>query len=96
MDIYGGIENDVNTEMAEGVENADVFICFCTQDYQKSRNCKKELEYADKWKKHIIPVICDPNYTQPPTGKDVSDAAKWPCEWLGFIISGLLYDRLAI
>ena len=47
MDIYGGIENDVNTEMAEGVENADVFICFCTKDYQKSHNCKKELEYAD-------------------------------------------------
>ena len=55
--------------MAEGVENAAVVVCFLSQKYQDSENCKKELQYTGSKHISIIPV-----YTQ----------RGWkPSEWLG-------------
>ena len=63
MDIRGGIKFDLADSMAKGVENAVAIVCFCTKEYQNSRNCKKELQYAVGLDVLIIPVICDKNYT---------------------------------
>ena len=73
MDIHGGIENNLYTNMAEGIENAAVVVCFCTKAYQTSYNCERELTHAATLERHIIPVICDPNYTQVQTGDDACD-----------------------
>ncbi|CAM2723621.1 unnamed protein product [Rotaria socialis] len=63
--------------MAEGVENAAVVVCFLSQKYQDSENCKKELQYAGS--KHISMI---PVYTQ----------RGWkPSEWLGLITAGELW-----
>ena len=33
-----------------------------TQKYQESRNCKKELNYADALQKDIVPVMAQTDY----------------------------------
>ena len=48
MDIDNGIKaGDVNQCMAMGVENAAAIICLVTEKYEKSKNCRRELSYAD-------------------------------------------------
>ncbi|CAF2846162.1 unnamed protein product [Rotaria sp. Silwood2] len=48
-------------------------------EYQDSKNCKLELQYAQTQGKRIIPCI-------------VSDKKGWkPSDWLGLITAGLLY-----
>ena len=45
----------------EAVENADfVIVCF-SMPYAQSKNCKKELEYADELGKELILVKLDPD-----------------------------------
>ena len=45
--------------LKEAVENADfVIVCFSTP-YAQSKNCKKELEYADELGKELILVKLD-------------------------------------
>ena len=34
--------------MATAVENADIIVVCISQNYFDSKNCKKELEYADE------------------------------------------------
>ena len=63
MDIEGGIRNDMIRSMSIAVEEAVIVICFCTEEYQKSKNCKTELKYAYTLNMPIIPVICDKGYT---------------------------------
>ncbi|CAF1546168.1 unnamed protein product, partial [Didymodactylos carnosus] len=41
--------------MAYGVENALAVCCFMTPEYQESKNCQKELLYADEQNVPIIP-----------------------------------------
>ena len=41
------------------MENAAVVCCFITADYEKSKKCKYELEYAKKRGKTIIPCLLD-------------------------------------
>ena len=56
--------------LAAGVENAVVICCFVTSDYEKSENCKLELEYAQKRGKSI--VLCN-----------LGNASTWrPTAWL--------------
>ena len=64
--------------MAVAVQNSIVVCCFMTPEYQESRNCRLELEYAHTLKKRIIPcMLSDKN------GK------KWtPSDWLGLITTG--------
>ena len=44
--------------MAEAVENSAAVCVFITPEYEASRNCKKELEYADDLEIPIIPCRC--------------------------------------
>jgi hypothetical protein len=67
--------------MAEGVENAAIVCCFMSPEYQESKNCKLELQYAQTQGKRIIPCI-------------VTGQKGWkPSNWLGLIIAGLLYIK---
>ena len=67
--------------MAEGIENAAVVCCFMTPDYQKSENCKLELQYAKKRGKRIIPFM-------------LGDKSWKPSSWLGLITGGEQYINL--
>lgn len=85
MDIHGGIGKgaaNINEAMAVGVENAACVIPFITEQYQNSKNCRKELNYADNQEIPVIPVMADKNKKYKPT------------KWLGIIVAGLLYFDL--
>ena len=65
--------------MAEAVENSAAVCFFMTQEYQDSKNCKKELQYADKLEIPLIPCRCSASFK--------------PSGWLGLISAGLMsYD----
>lgn len=59
---------DLDHEMNQGVERADVFICCLTDRYLQSVNCCRELSFAKQHEKFIVPLLLD-DYTQswPPT-----------------------------
>ncbi|XP_019130430.1 uncharacterized protein LOC109142154 [Larimichthys crocea] len=77
MDIEGGVAGNINDSMAAGVEDAVVICPFMTPAYQASRNCKKELNYADTREVIMVPVML---------------ANNWEAsEWLGLITAGLLW-----
>ena len=42
----GGMAGDIYGSMAEGVSNASVVVCFLSQKYQESENCRLELQFA--------------------------------------------------
>eukprot|EP00794_Sanderia_malayensis_P014117 gene14117-15593_t len=77
MDIEGGMSGDINESMAYGVDNAVVVIPFMSQKYMESKNCKKELSYADSQDVSIVPVMTQKDWKQ--TG------------WLGIVTAGLLW-----
>jgi hypothetical protein len=52
--------------MAEGVENANVVVCFLTQKYQNSENCQQELQYTRSKNIPIVPVRLERDWK--PTG----------------------------
>ena len=70
--------------MAEGVENAVVVCCFMTPEYQKSHNCRKELQYADQKRIRIIPCMLG----------DTNDKKWKSSNWLGIITAGLTYINM--
>ena len=63
--------------MAEAVENASIIMPFLCRDYERSKNCEKELSYADTKNKNIIPILIEPNYK--------------PSGWLALVISRFKY-----
>ncbi|XP_072049656.1 uncharacterized protein [Amphiura filiformis] len=70
------MEGNMDERMAEAVEQASaVLICF-SKKYQESANCKKEAQYANILKKHIVPL----KYEE-----------YMPTSWLGLMINALLY-----
>eukprot|EP00794_Sanderia_malayensis_P014660 gene14660-16186_t len=75
------MHGDLNERTAEGVEGAAVVVIFMTQKYEKSRNCKKELNYAEHKGRKIVPVKLDPKYE--PSGA------------LGLIVAGKLYTTFS-
>ncbi|EDO39316.1 predicted protein [Nematostella vectensis] len=81
MDIHGGIRGDINGSMAKGVDGAAILCCFMSTKYSESKNCKKELSYADGKtgceEVIIVPVMCEKGFK-----------AKG---WLGIITAGLLW-----
>ncbi|CAF0972774.1 unnamed protein product [Adineta steineri] len=77
MDIHGGISFNLFQSMADGVENAAVVVCFMTQKYQNSRNCEKELLYAERRRVSIIPCRLTRDWE--------------PSTWLGIVIAGLVW-----
>ena len=46
----------INDAMADGAERAALIVSFCTAKYQSSKNCRRELMYADQEGVRIIPV----------------------------------------
>jgi hypothetical protein len=52
--------------MAEGVENANVVVCFLTQKYQNSENCQQELQYTRTKNIPVVPVRLERDWK--PTG----------------------------
>lgn len=77
MDTHGGVTGNINDSMAKGVDGAAVVCCFMSADYFGSKNCKKELNYADAQSRAIVPVMCEKGFKA--TG------------WLGVITAGLLW-----
>lgn len=71
------MSGDINASMAEAVDGCKAIVCFMTQNYQDSKNCKRELTYADNQEKEIIPCMAETDWKQ--TG------------WLGIITAGLLW-----
>jgi hypothetical protein len=63
MDIDGGMKSDIYDSMAEGVQGAACVICFMTQAYQDSVNCKLELKFAQQSGVPIIPVMMQAKFT---------------------------------
>jgi hypothetical protein len=61
FDIAGDMKGNINSAMANGVENAMIVVSFITVAYSKSINCQKELCYAYKLKKQILPVFLEDN-----------------------------------
>ena len=56
--------------LVDGVENAAVICCFMTPDYEKSENCKLEIQYAQKRDRPLILCI-------------LGDVSTWkPAAWL--------------
>jgi hypothetical protein len=66
--------------MAEGVHGAAGVICFMTQAYQDSANCKLELQYAQQSGVPIIPVMMQPNFVAH--------------EWLGILTAGSIWTPM--
>lgn len=76
FDIAGDMKGNINTAMANGVENAAIIVSFNTTAYSKSVNCQKELTYASQLKKTIVPVLLE-------------DHTNFEDTWLGKIIISL-------
>jgi len=60
-DDEGGLAGHVVDGMATAVENADILVVCISQNYFDSKNCKKELEYADELGKTMVVVKLDPD-----------------------------------
>jgi hypothetical protein len=82
MDIDGGMQQDIYESMADGVENAACVVCFMSQKYQDSENCKLELKFAKQSGVAIVPVM-------------VESTKGWrPSGWLGIVTAGALWTNL--
>ena len=82
MDIDGGMQQDIYESMAEGVENAACVVCFLSQKYQSSENCKLELKFAKQSGVPIVPVMVESTQGWRPSG------------WLGIVVAGALWTSL--
>lgn len=74
------MQSDIYDSMAEGVQGARVIVCFMSQPYQDSANCKLELKFAQQSGKPIVPVKMVPEFEA--TG------------WLGIITAGSLWTSV--
>ena len=82
MDISGGMGQDIYESMAEGVSNASAVVCFMSQKYSESDNCKLEAKYAKQCGIEMIPMMVE------------GDGWR-PSGWLGVIMAGALWTRLS-
>lgn len=62
---------------AEAVESCSIVIALLTDGYFESANCQRELSYAVKLKRKIVPLINQRNFS--------------PRGWLGVLVADLLY-----
>ena len=56
-DLVPGIH--LYTEIANGLNNSHIFICFISKDYCKSACCLKELSLAHDLRKRILPIMLE-------------------------------------
>lgn len=61
MDVWGGMQGNMNEAMATAVENSTLMISFLTEKYQKSVNCNLELQYAKQCEMPIIFIKVEPD-----------------------------------
>eukprot|EP01047_Picozoa_sp_COSAG01_P057792 COSAG01_NODE_6725_length_3527_cov_1.558051_2_plen_237_part_00 len=80
MDVNGGMASDIYGSMADGVSNASVVVCFMSQQYQESVNCRLELTFAKQSGVEIVPALMQDGWKA--TG------------WLGLLTAGILWTRL--
>lgn len=80
MDVDGGMKSNIYDSMAEGLQGAACVVCFMTQAYQDSANCKLELQFAQQSGVSIVPVMMQDNFT-----------AKG---WLGILTSGSIWTPM--
>ena len=77
----GGMAGDIYGSMAEGVSNASVVVCFLSQKYQESENCRLELQFAKQSGVPVLPVMVE--------------GSGWRASgWLGLLTAGSLWTRL--
>ncbi|CAF5114388.1 unnamed protein product, partial [Rotaria sp. Silwood1] len=67
----------IYTAMAKAVEQSEIVLFGMTEKYRQSDNCRKELTYACKKRKRLIPLRLQEKYD--------------PDGWLGLISAELLY-----
>ena len=68
---------DINDGMADAVENCGLLVAVISEKYKLSKNCRRELEYADNRNKQFIFVKTDPKYE--------------PAAWLGLMMGKKIY-----
>lgn len=80
MDIWGGMQGNINEAMANAVECSTTVICFLTAKYQQSVNCCLELKYALSKGKPIIFIKVEPKLSLLPWISEVVARSKviWP------------------
>lgn len=71
MDIWGGMQGNINESMANAVECSAVMICFLTEKYQKSVNCCLELKYALHRQNPVIFIKVEPRLNLLPWLSDI-------------------------
>lgn len=47
------------SSLASNIQQADVVLACVTRDYVKSKNCEREIVYADALNKPIIPLYME-------------------------------------
>ena len=55
-DDKGGINDHLNEDMALRIQGAHVVVVFISDAYFQSKNCQKEINYAESLKREIIIV----------------------------------------
>ena len=83
MDKAGGIHGSIAGSMADAVENAAVIIPFMTEQYQESKACNQEIEYANDLGVKIVPIRAQKTTAN---GKPYRAKGK-----LGILTAGKLY-----
>ncbi|CAF1460409.1 unnamed protein product [Adineta steineri] len=79
IDIQQCAMGDLWERIADGIEHADVILCFISEYYHQSKSCRQELTYAiDDLQKPIIPIL-------------IGDYK--PKGWLGIRKAGMKYIR---
>merc|ERR1712226_5615 len=71
---------DINDGMADAVENCKLMVAVVSEKYKLSKNCRRELEYADNKNKPFVIVKKDAGYE--------------PNGWLGLMMGKKLYHCL--
>ncbi|PAA71651.1 hypothetical protein BOX15_Mlig033212g1 [Macrostomum lignano] len=61
MDIWGGMQGNVNDSMARAVESSRMIVCFFTAKYQQSANCLLELKYAVRRDRPLLFLLVEPS-----------------------------------
>ncbi|XP_067947599.1 uncharacterized protein [Watersipora subatra] len=67
--------------IAKAIDKAAVIVPVLTEKYEEDSKCRKEIEYADRIKKTLVPVRMQKKYR--------------PSGWLAFLLGNTLFHDLA-
>ena len=74
------MQRNLYDSMAEGVQSACCVVCFMASAYEKSENCRLELQFAKQLGVPIVPVLMQAGYQA--------------SGWLGIVTAGSLWVPL--